>query len=602
MSMTTPPPAPTMSAVPSEADATPMAARTTGRILRSPRLYRLGVAKVRRSLQARTVLIVVAVSLAMAVVFAAASMAAVRASLLAQVTQEAHADFSAQLEDAQRTLDEADASDPAACQRIVNDLAVAMQGKGASNRIGFYIWSRGVDGRTLIPVSTDITYEYLVSDEIREAVAATTAGGDASGAAAGMVGSVSYQPVELDANGDGISAPGAMLGAAVRFPAAGDLDIFALYTYENEQTSLERIQTNLMLVTILLSMSAGLMVWLALHGIVRPVERVADAAATLAGGDLDARVGVDRHDEIGTLQRSFNDMADSLDRKIAELEAAEAMQRRFVSDVSHELRTPTTTMRMASDLLASRIDDYDPTTRRTIELLSGQIGRFQDMLADLLEISRYDAGYAAADMTDTDLRDTVGRTVTQIRALADARNVPIRVDLPAAPTVVRADERRIERIIRNLLANAVDFADGHPVDIRLAAADTAVTIGVRDHGVGMDSDQCAHVFDRFWRADLSRSRVTGGTGLGLSIALADARLHHGTLDVRSRPGKGTWFLLALPRDPADGEPAPIDLPIRFAGTAADDLRIVVGTDGIDGTDGAGRFDGDDTGRREATNG
>ncbi|RSX56388.1 MtrAB system histidine kinase MtrB [Bifidobacterium samirii] len=541
------------------------------RSIRPPRLYRLALDRVRRSLQARTVLTVVTVSLAMAVVFAAASMAAVRASLLAQVTQEAHADFSAQLEDAQLTLDGTDASDTAACQRIVNDLAAAMQGKGASNRIGFYIWSRDAGGRTLIPVSTDITYEYLVSDAIRKAVAGTAAGDTDAG--------VSYQPVELDANGDGISAPGAMLGAAVRFPAAGDLDIFALYTYENEQTALERIQTNLMLVAILLSMSAGLMVWLALRGIVGPVEHVADAAATLAGGDLDARVGIDRDDEIGTLQRSFNDMADSLDRKIAELEAAEAMQRRFVSDVSHELRTPVTTMRMASDLLAARIDDYDPTTRRTIELLSGQIERFQDMLADLLEISRYDAGYATTDLTDADLRDTVGRAVAQLRALADAKDVPIRVNLPAGPAIVRADERRIERIVRNLLANAIDFADGHPIDVRIAAGDAAVVIGVRDHGVGMGADQCAHVFDRFWRADPSRSRVTGGTGLGLSIALADARLHHGTLDVRSRPGDGTCFLLALPRDPSAGEPMPDFLPMRFAGEASDDLCVVGWADG-----------------------
>ena len=120
----------------------------------------------------------------------------------------------------------------------------------------------------------------------------------------------------------------------------------------------------------------------------------------MASGNLDIRVQVNRQDEIGVLQRSFNEMADSLVQKIDELEKAGDMQREFVSDVSHELRTPVTTMRMAADMLSMHKDGYDATTRRTVELLDGQIRRFQEMLADLLEISRFDAGYAALDLTE----------------------------------------------------------------------------------------------------------------------------------------------------------------------------------------------------------
>lgn len=220
-------------------------------------------------------------------------------------------------------------------------------------------------------------------------------------------------------------------------------------------------------------------------------------------------------------------------------------------------------MSMAADLLESRKDGFDPMTRRTVELLGGQIARFQDMLADLLEISRYDAGYAALDLVETDVREPIAEAVGQVHDIAEARGVAIRVDVPHVQVLARIDARRIIRIIRNLLNNAIDFAEGHPIDVRLAANRKAVVIGVRDYGVGMSREQAEHVFDRFWRADPSRSRTTGGSGLGLSIATTDARLHQGTLRVRSRLGEGTWFLLSLPRDPDRGSVPDADLPVAF---------------------------------------
>ena len=526
------------------------------------RLLRSGRAEVRRSLQARTVAMVVAVTLAVAVVFSFVSMLSVRSTLLDQVSGQARNDFSNMVTQAQTGLDSADVSDSMQYQQLVNNLASSLQNEGSSNLVSVYLWSKGDDNRLIVPVSTDPTYESVVTDDMRTAVASDTRS------------RVFYQPVSIDIESRR-GVPGAVLGTTLEFGAVGGIEFFALFSYETQENSLTQIQINLIIVCLALSVLVGLVVWLVLHGIIRPVGVVAATAETFAAGDLDVRVPVTRKDEIGSLQDSFNTMASALNQKIDELEEAGAMQRRFVSDVSHELRTPVTTMRMASDLLESRKDDFDPMTRRTVELLGGQINRFQDMLADLLEISRYDAGYAALDLVETDVREPIREAVEQVSELAKAKRVPIHVYLPNIEVLAFIDSRRIVRIVRNLLANAVDFAEDDPIEVRLAANRRAVVISVRDHGVGMSNDQVPHVFDRFWRGDPSRARTTGGTGLGLSIAMTDAKLHQGTIRVRSELGEGTWFLVMLPRDPARGVVHDNELPVDFeAGTRR--LRIVGG--------------------------
>ena len=529
------------------------------------RLLRSGRAEVRRSLQARTVSLVVLCTLVVAVVFSLVSMASVRTTLLDQVSGQAHSDFSTMVVQAQSSLDAADVTDAQRSQQLVKELASALQNEGPSNLYGVYLYGRDASNRVILPVSTDPTYEYAVGDDIRVSVATDTED------------HVYYQPVGLSLAKGG-ETPGAVLGTTLEFGAAGGLELFAVFSYEAQQQSLVQIQTSLLVVCPILSVLMGTLVWLVLRGIVRPVGVVADTAETFASGDLDARVDVTRNDELGSLQRSFNTMADALNQKIDELEEAGAMQRRFVSDVSHELRTPVTTMRMASDLLESRKDDFDPSTRRTVELLGGQINRFQDMLADLLEISRYDAGYAALDLMDCDVREPIEQAVEQVRGLAEAKGVPIRVTLPNVQVVSCLDPRRITRIIRNLLANAVDFAEDKPIEVRLAANRAAVVVSVRDWGVGMTADQLARVFDRFWRGDPSRARTTGGTGLGLSIAMTDARLHQGSIRVRSTPGEGAWFLVTLPRDPKRGAVQDADLPLDFRHDT--DAPLIVGGFGV----------------------
>ncbi|NDC81098.1 MAG: sensor histidine kinase [Actinobacteria bacterium] len=221
-------------------------------------------------------------------------------------------------------------------------------------------------------------------------------------------------------------------------------------------------------------------------------------------------------------------------------------QQRFVSDVSHELRTPLTTIRMASDLIYAARERFDPTIARSAELLLSQIDRFEELLTDLLEVSRFDAQVATLSLSRIDLVKLVNRCVEDLAMDAKQREVQIRIDAPNEELFIDGDSRRIERIMRNLLGNAIDHAEGKPVDLTIKAGQSAVSISVKDYGVGIATNHLERVFDRFWRADPSRSRIRGGTGLGLSIAREDANLHGGDIKLWSELGAGAQFVLTLP--------------------------------------------------------
>jgi two-component system sensor histidine kinase MtrB len=202
---------------------------------------------------------------------------------------------------------------------------------------------------------------------------------------------------------------------------------------------------------------------------------------------------------------------------------------------------------MASELLHANRSEFPPELGRSAELLHTQLDRFEELLADLLEISRYDAGVARLDSETTDLRGVVTRTVDANRMLAERHGSELVVTMPQTPVTADVDVRRVERILRNLVANALDHGEGKPVEITVACDDAAVAVTVRDHGIGLRPGEAALVFNRFWRGDPSRSRLTGGTGLGLAISLEDARLHDGWLQAWGERGKGAQFRLTLPR-------------------------------------------------------
>jgi two-component system sensor histidine kinase MtrB len=244
------------------------------------------------------------------------------------------------------------------------------------------------------------------------------------------------------------------------------------------------------------------------------------------------------------------------------------MQQRFVSDVSHELRTPLTTVRMAAEVLYDARGDFDPINKRSAELLYHQVERFQSLLADLLEISRFDAGAAILDAEPTDIVQLISHVMEGVGPVAAEYGSEVTLHAPAGSIIVEMDDRRIDRILRNLVLNALEHGEGRPVNISVAANGTAVAVSVRDHGIGMSPAEAARVFDRFWRADPARARTTGGSGLGLSIAAEDTKLHNGSLQAWGKKGSGASFRLTLPlrqgedivKSPLQLEPADVGVP------------------------------------------
>jgi two-component system, OmpR family, sensor histidine kinase MtrB len=341
---------------------------------------------------------------------------------------------------------------------------------------------------------------------------------------------------------DGTSAAGLIVGTKVN-----GYQLYYLFPLTQEKQSLTVVQRTLFGVGAALVLLLAAIASLVTRQVVIPVRLAAQSAERLAAGRLEERMKVRGEDDLARLATSFNDMAANLQEKIVQLEELSKVQRQFVSDVSHELRTPLTTIRIAADVLYEAREDFDPLTSRSAELLQSQLERFEGLLADLLEISRYDAGAATLDAESIDVRELVLRAVGDTEDLAERKGSKIIQQLPGEATMAEVDRRRVERILRNLLVNAVEHGDGKDIVVSVAADRDAVAIAVRDHGCGLRPGEAHMVFDRFWRADPARARTTGGTGLGLSISKEDARLHGGWLQAWGEPDQGSQFRLSLPR-------------------------------------------------------
>ena len=295
------------------------------------------------------------------------------------------------------------------------------------------------------------------------------------------------------------------------------------------------------LLTVVLSV-----VWFVTRFVVRPITQTAITAERLAAGDLDQRVSVKGEDQAARLGISFNRMADSLQEKIVQLERLSTLQQRFVSDVSHELRTPLSTVRLGTELLYDSRENMTPMQVRSVELLHGQVDRFQSMLADLLEISRFDAGSAMLTIDTEDFIQVLSNILQEALPHLERTNTKLNVHTNHESIMVDMDRVRIERVLRNLLYNAIEHGESRPIDVYVDANATNLGIAVRDHGIGLSEDEAVQVFNRFWRADTSRKRTLGGTGLGLSIAAEDVRLHGGTLEAWGEKGRGACFTMNLP--------------------------------------------------------
>lgn len=344
---------------------------------------------------------------------------------------------------------------------------------------------------------------------------------------------------------DGDTAPGIIVASTLAFPAgAGTYDLFIGYNLEDTQNTLSFVNRTLLITAAAMMAFIGILVWIMSRIVFRPLRAAADTSRRLADGESDARMPLQNDDDFDVLSEGFNDMADTLQARIQELDQLSEMQQRFVSDVSHELRTPLTTIRLASEVIQSGAGGLPPGQQRAAEVLGTQVERFEHLLGDLLEISRYDAGRVTLETEQTNL---VALTTEEVESLRPLSGSEIEMRALGGYAPVEVDPRRIRRIVSNLVGNAIEHGEQQPIVVTIDSNAAAVSITVRDWGIGMRAEDLEHVFDRFWRADPSRKRTLGGTGLGLAIAQEDAAVHGGVLEAWSRPGEGSNFRLTLPR-------------------------------------------------------
>ncbi|WP_295623910.1 MtrAB system histidine kinase MtrB [uncultured Corynebacterium sp.] len=374
-------------------------------------------------------------------------------------------------------------------------------------------------------------------------------------------GQISYQYTTMEAR-DGSNYTALVIGTPTASDVPG-LELYLIMPLTAEESTLALVRGLFAGATVVLTLLLVGITWLFANQVTGPVRSGARIAERFAAGHLRERMVVEGEDEMARLAVSFNKMAESLSLQIRQLEEYGDLQRQFTSDVSHELRTPLTTVRMAADLISDGAEDLDPATRRASELMNAELDRFEMLLGDLLEISRHDAGVADLSAERADLRQCVDAAFQPLQMVAREADTEVILDMPDEPVMASMDSRRIERVLRNLMANAIDHAEGNPVVVAVRGDEGVVACSVTDRGVGLKPEQEELVFNRFWRADPSRERRTGGTGLGLAIAREDVLLHGGRLEAHGMPGTGSCFRLRLPVEPGgpvDSEPLPLEVP------------------------------------------
>ena len=425
-------------------------------------------------------------------------------------------------------------------RNIVNDVIVTSTSVGVNQGGNSIVLRRIPNRESLQPENIKNIYDF-VSPRISETIVPQEL---RTKVEKGFIVEYQYSTLIFDT---GNSETALFTGKRIAIPHSGTYEMYLIYSLSNQVATLDFIRSALLITGFALTFLIGLITYLVVRQVVRPVRDAARIAQQFTKGDFTQRMRIQSSDELATLGNAFNDMALSLESQISRLENLSRVQQRFVSDVSHELRTPLTTLRMASEVIYGQRETFDPTISRSTELLVAQLDRFEKLLEDLLEISRFDAEVAVLEPVNFDFVAMIERCIEDSGAKSHSAGLVLNIDPKAEHVHIKADIRRVERIMRNLLSNALDHADEKPIVVTIVQTPTEVAVGVRDYGPGIESAALMRVFDRFWRADPSRSRVRGGTGLGLSIALEDARLHNGELEAWGRPGMGTHFVLTLPK-------------------------------------------------------
>lgn len=509
----------------------------------------------RRSLRVRTVAVTMLLSAIALVVVGEVLSVSISGGLYRDRVQQVLGFSARAATAAQQTLGTATSFDPTTLGGLQQN--AIEQARTAAGTLSGLSWqsSPGQSGSVLPEATIPGGVDAVISPDLKQAVEASPTGQH-------------WQPVALP-SGPGRTRPGIVVGEPLQV-GGNQYELYLVYDLSDVQSTLDFVQRTLLIGGAALLVLIGGVATVVVSLVVRPIKEAALVSEELAAGRLEQRIPERGEDVVATLARSFNRMADGLQRQITQLANLSRVQQRFVSDVSHELRTPLTTIRLASDVLYDGRDALAPPAARSAELLRDQVERFEALLGDLLEISRMDAQAADVAGEPTNLVDLTREAIDSLAGLAAEMGTPVRLLAPGAPVEVEVDARRIARIVRNLLANAIEHGDGRPIEVTVDSTATAVGLGVRDHGAGMPQHHADRVFDRFWRADPSRQRRIGGTGLGLAISMEDALLHGGSLEVWSREGDGSNFVLTLPRSPdapVVGRAVPLEPADAFPSTA-----------------------------------
>jgi two-component system, OmpR family, sensor histidine kinase MtrB len=334
---------------------------------------------------------------------------------------------------------------------------------------------------------------------------------------------------------------------------------YMLKSLEPEAKDLNSLAWSLGIATGLALVGAALLAQAAATTVLKPVHRLGVAARRLGEGRLDTRLRVSGTDELADLSRTFNNAAAALEKRVADMAARDEASRRFVADMSHELRTPLTAITAVTEVLEEELDSdagsMDPMIEPAVRLVVSETRRLNNLVENLMEVTRFDAGTARLVLDDVDLAD-------QITACIDARAWLDAVELDAERGIhARLDPRRLDVILANLIGNALKHG-GSPVRVSVRVTDgggdgtdggeggSEIVIAVRDHGPGIPEEVLPHVFDRFYKASASRPR-SDGSGLGLSIAMENAHIHGGEISAANSPEGGAVFTLRLPRDASE---------------------------------------------------
>jgi two-component system sensor histidine kinase MtrB len=496
------------------------------------------ISRWRQSLRFRVVLGTVAGSTMIILLLVPALLVNISSGVLGAKEASALAEATAARSEAQRLLDatSAQGSEVPASRRI-DSVVAAVGARGAQAGL-FEILMLSSEPRGLSATperGTNLVAEGSVPSQMREVVASEQRQ------------AWTYTTIRYT---DGRAEPGFVVGAPLAVRGVGPYELYQLFPLVQEQETLQLVRNSTIVAGLFIILGLALLAAAVTYWLVTPVHEAARTARRYSSGHLEARMRVRGEDDLAQLAMSFNEMASTLQTQIRDMEQMSSLQQRFVADVSHELRTPLTTVRMAADLLHEKRRSLTPDEARAVELLQNQLDRFEALLADLLETSRQDSGSVQLDYDEVDLRMLAENVVASLQPLAAEMGCAVQL-VGADSLLARCDAPRVERILGNLLSNALEHGEGRPVLVEVSREDGQALLAVTDQGIGLSQEELASVFTRFWRADPSRVRRVGGTGLGLSIALGDARAHGGTLTAQGEPGHGATFTLRLPLEPAE---------------------------------------------------